>query len=124
MKLYELLSNFSYELYKNRDDVIKFIQSVENEEFFRRILFNRLYYALFHKYLDIDIELKNSSVKKHEAIKAKLKFSNNKFYQVFVKLQNLRIWADYRYEQDKKVIETDLLRLINDVYAIVKRKKI
>ena len=29
MKLYELLSNFSYELYKNRDDVIKFIQSVE-----------------------------------------------------------------------------------------------
>jgi phosphopantetheine adenylyltransferase len=80
-------------------------------------------HALFHKYLDIDIELKNSSVKKHEAIKAKLKFSNNKFYQVFVKLQNLRIWADYRYEQDKKVIETDLLRLINDVYAIVKRKK-
>ena len=96
MKLYEELSNFSYETFNNYDEIKVLITPLKNEEFFRRLVF-------IHKYLEEDSSLRNSTVKIHEAIKEKLKYSNNeKFYQLFVKLYNLRIWADYKYEYDDK----------------------
>jgi len=125
MSLAKQLNDFCYELLKNRDSLKSTIKTIKDEEFFRRVLFNRLYYSLFHKYLELDNELRSSSVKQHEAIKEKLKYSNNtKFYQQFVKLQNLRIWADYRYDYDEKFKNINLNRLLRDVHGLIKMRKI
>ena len=123
MKLYEELSNFSYEIFKNYNEIKALITPLENKEFFRRLVFSRLYYSLFHKYLEEDSSLRNSTVKIHKAIKEKLKYSNNeKFYQLFVKLYNLRIWADYKYEYDDKAKNVNLNEILNDVYKLIKSK--
>jgi len=123
MKLYEELSNFSYETFKNYDEIKVLITPLENEEFFRRLVFSRLYYSLFHKYLEEDSSLRNSTVKIHKAIKEKLKYSNNKkFYQLFVKLYNLRIWADYKYEYDDKAKNVNLNKILYDVHTLIKNK--
>ena len=125
MSLAKQLSDFCFELLQNRGLLKSTIKTIEDEEFFRRVLFNRLYYSLFHKYLELDDELRNSKVKKHKAIKEKLKYSNNtKFYQQFVKLQNLRIWADYRYDYDEKFKNINLNRLLRDVHGLIKMRKI
>ena len=125
MSLAKQLNDFCYELLQNRGLLKSTIKTIQDEEFFRRVLFNRLYYSLFHKYLELDDELRSSSVKQHEAIKEKLKYSKNrKFYQQFVKLQNLRIWADYRYDYDEKFKNINLNRLLRDVYVLIKMTKI
>jgi len=123
MKLYEELSNFSYEIFKNYGEIKALITPLKNEEFFRRLVFSRLYYSLFHKYLEEDSSLRNSTVKIHKAIKEKLKYSNNeKFYQLFVKLYNLRIWADYKYEYDDKAKNVNLNKILYDVHKLIKSK--
>lgn len=123
MKLYEELSNFSYEIFKNYNEIKALITPLKNEEFFRRLVFSRLYYSLFHKYLEEDSSLRNSTVKIHKAIKEKLKYSNNeKFYQLFVKLYNLRIWADYKYEYDDEAKNVNLNKILDDVYKLIKSK--
>ena len=123
MKLYEELSNFSYEIFKNYNEIKALITPLKNEEFFRRLVFSRLYYSLFHKYLEEDSSLRNSTVKIHKAIKEKLKYSNNKkFYQLFVKLYNLRIWADYKYEYDDKAKNVNLNKILYDVHTLIKSK--
>jgi len=125
MKLYEELSNFSYEIFKNYNEIKALITPLKNEEFFRRLVFSRLYYSLFHKYLEEDSSLRNSTVKIHKAIKEKLKYSNNKnekFYQLFVKLYNLRIWADYKYEYDDKAKNVNLNKILYDVHKLIKSK--
>lgn len=125
MSLAKQLSDFCFELLQNRGLLKSTIKTIEDEEFFRRVLFNRLYYSLFHKYLELDDELRNSKVKKHEAIKEKLKYSNNtKFYQQFVKLQNLRIWADYRYDDYEKAKSINLNKLLRDVHKLIEMRKI
>jgi len=125
MSLAKQLNDFCYELLQNRGSLKSTIKTIEDEEFFRRVLFNRLYYSLFHKYLELDDELRNSKVKKHKAIKEKLKYSKNiKFYLQFVKLQNLRIWADYRYDDYEKAKSINLNKLLRDVYVLIKMTKI
>ena len=125
MSLAKQLNDFCYELLKNRDSLKSTIKTIEDEEFFRRVLFNRLYYSLFHKYLELDDELRNSKVKKHKAIKEKLKYSKNeKFYLQFVKLQNLRIWADYRYDDYEKAKSINLNKLLRDVHKLIEMTKI
>ena len=125
MSLAKQLNDFCYELLKNRDSLKSTIKTIKDEEFFRRVLFNRLYYSLFHKYLELDDELRNSNVKKHEAIKEKLKYSKNiKFYLQFVKLQNLRIWADYRYDDYEKAKSINLNKLLRDVHKLIEMRKI
>lgn len=125
MSLAKQLSDFCFELLQNRGLLKSTIKTIEDEEFFRRVLFNRLYYSLFHKYLELDDELRNSKVKKHKAIKEKLKYSNNtKFYQQFVKLQNLRIWADYRYDDYEKAKSINLNKLLRDVHKLIEMRKI
>lgn len=125
MSLAKQLSDFCYELLQNRGLLKSTIKTIEDEEFFRRVLFNRLYYSLFHKYLELDDELRNSKVKKHKAIKEKLKYSKNiKFYLQFVKLQNLRIWADYRYDDYEKAKSINLNKLLEDVHKLIEMRKI
>lgn len=125
MSLAKQLSDFCFELLQNRGLLKSTIKTIEDEEFFRRVLFNRLYYSLFHKYLELDDELRNSKVKKHKAIKEKLKYSKNiKFYLQFVKLQNLRIWADYRYDDYEKAKSINLNKLLRDVHKLIEMTKI
>lgn len=125
MSLAKQLNDFCFELLQNRGSLKSTIKTIEDEEFFRRVLFNRLYYSLFHKYLELDNELRSSSVKQHEAIKEKLKYSKNiKFYLQFVKLQNLRIWADYRYDDYEKAKSINLNKLLRDVHKLIEMRKI
>ena len=67
---------------------------------------------MFHKYLAIDSELANSTQgQKHQQIKEKLKKVNKKLYRIFIKLQNLRIWADYKYDNNQNALNLNLQKL-------------
>ena len=105
---------------KFADDLASEKINVEDKVLLRRIIFSRYYYALFHKYFAIDPELANSTEgQKHKQIKEKLKKTNKKFYNIFIKLQNLRIWADYKPTENKKALKLNLQTLSKDINLIV-----
>ncbi len=82
-----------------------------------RAVYNRLYYALYHKYLVYDNELSLSKDRsKHNAILNKIRDNYSlKTYQLYKKMQSLRIWADYSLSThplpgaEKAILSLDIL---------------
>lgn len=86
-----------------------------------RAIINRLYYALFHKILPEIKELKNKSgSSQHDAICVILlkRVPNQDITRLFIKLKNLRVWADYEINNPPYPI--DLKRLISQTNSFVK----
>jgi len=123
-------NNFSYQLITTHSDISDKIISIQDDIFFRRIIFSRYYYALYHKYLAHDEKLSKSTASgKHETIIKKLKSSPQrdckKLFQFFIKLKNLRVWADYNLdEKNVQALNIKLDILSSDVYKIINKKNI
>jgi len=119
-------NQFAYELIKKHNLINQEIISIQNEILLRRIIFSRFYYALYHKYLAHDSKLsKSTGASKHDAIKQTIQHCNDdKLNQIFIKLQNLRVWADYNLdENNNQALNINLNQLSNDVHSILKREK-
>ena len=94
-----------------------------------RIIYGRLYYALYHKYLEYDVELSNSKERsKHITILNTIRDKYNlQTYQIYKKIQNLRIWADYSFEKHPSpganvaLMKIDVL--IMQINQIIKKEK-
>lgn len=116
-------NEFAYELVKNRHKIIGDIKSLEDETLFRRVIYNKYYYALFHKYLAYDDDLSQSTAGgKHTTIINKLRTNDNEeFLSTFIKLQNLRIWADYKPDNH---IDININTISNQVWNIIKRSSL
>ncbi|MCF6309949.1 MAG: hypothetical protein L3J19_05680 [Sulfurimonas sp.] len=118
-------NSFAYELVNNHSKINKDITSVQDDTLLRRIVFSRYYYALYHKYLAHDKDLSSKSGPGlHETILTKVASCGDpKLYQVYLKLRNLRIWADYQ-DNNKIALSVNLMTINADVYSVIKREKI
>ena len=118
-------NSFAYELVTNHTRIDDKIQSLQDDVFLRRILFSRYYYAFYHKYLAHDSELSSKTGPGlHEQVLKKIESCGDvKLHQVFLKLRNLRIWADYK-DYDRMALTVNLQNINSDVFSIVKRTNI
>lgn len=121
-------NSFAYELAQEHMSINDKIPSISNTILLRRIIFNKYYYALYHKYLSHDSDLSSKSGSSiHDAILKKIracKDNDQKLYQVYLKLLNLRVWADYKLDDNQNALTINLATLNNDVWSIMKRKTI
>ncbi len=126
LDLAECFNKFAYELVSQEKIVKKNIKSLEDDVLYRRVIFNKYYYALYHKYLAYDNDLRNKSgSSKHDAILTKIRKSGDpKLFQVFEKLHSLRIWADYKVNDSSKAMSINLTTLNRDVWKIIKRESL
>lgn len=63
-----------------------------------RAVYGRIYYALYHKYLAHDASFATSKEKnKHLIIQREITLFDPKIRQLYVKMYNLRLWADYDF---------------------------
>ncbi len=126
LDLAECFNKFAYELVSQEKIVKKNIKSLEDDVLYRRVIFNKYYYALYHKYLAYDNDLRNKSgSSKHDAILTKIRKSGDpKLFQVFEKLHSLRIWADYKVNDSSKAMSINLTTLNQDVWKIIKRESL
>ncbi len=126
LDLAKKFNSFAYDLISNEKTVKSNVQSLNDDELYRRIIFNKYYYALYHKYLAHDDELSSKSGSgKHDAILTKIRSCQDpKLLQVYTKLLNLRIWADYKLDNDQQALSVNLISLNNDVWNIIKRTNI
>ena len=126
LDLAECFNKFAYELVSQEKIVKKNIKSLEDDVLYRRVIFNKYYYALYHKYLAYDNDLRdNSGSSKHNAIRTKIKNCGDpKLLQVFEKLLALRIWADYKVNDSSKAMSINLTTLNRDVWKIIKRESL
>lgn len=118
---------FAYELVNNESSVKSYINSLTNDIFYRRVIFQKYYYALYHKYLAHDNSLNTKSGSNmHEAILEKIKASrDDTLYQTFIKLRDLRIWSDYEYsDSNPMAIDINLKKISTSVYNVIKRTSI
>lgn len=72
------------------------LRGLSHEEICRAV-YSRLYYSLFHKYLEYDTDLANSKDRsKHQEVQRKISANHSaKTFQLYKKMLALRIWADY-----------------------------
>ncbi len=126
LDLAECFNKFAYELVSQEKIVKKNIKSLEDDVLYRRVIFNKYYYTLYHKYLAYDNDLRNKSgSSKHDAIRTKIrKCGDDKLFQVFEKLYSLRIWADYKVNDSSKAMSINLTTLNRDVWQIIKRESL
>lgn len=126
LDLAKKFNSFAYDLVFNERLVKSNIKSLNDNELYRRIIFNKYYYALYHKYLAHDDELNSKSgSNKHDAILTKIKSRCDlKLFQVYTKLLNLRVWADYKLDDDYQALSINLISLNTDVWNIIKRTNI
>jgi len=126
LNLAEKFNSFAYDLISNEKNVKNNVQSLNDDELYRRIIFNKYYYALYHKYLAYDDELSSKSGSgKHKAILTKIESCQDpKLLQIYIKLLNLRIWADYKLDNDQQALSVNLASLNSDVWNIIKRTNI
>lgn len=118
-------NSFAYELAKEHISINDKIPSISNTNLLRRIIFNKYYYALYHKYLSHDSDLSSKSGPGiHDAIVKKIQAKDPKLFQVYLKLLNLRVWADYKLDDNSDALTLNLTTLNNNVWSIMKRKTI
>ncbi|MBL0686459.1 MAG: hypothetical protein JJV94_01350 [Sulfurospirillum sp.] len=119
-------NEFAYELVSKETTIKGNLTSLKDDSLFRRVIFQKYYYALYHKYLAHDDELSSKTGSgKHGAIKSKIeKCRDEKLSQVFIKLQNLRVWADYEYSDQDKALKVNLKEINSNVWSIIKRSNI
>lgn len=121
------LNDFSFQLINHHSNINDKVISIQDEIFLRRVIFSRYYYALYHKYLAHDRTLSMSTgAGKHEVILNKIKNCGDpKFYSIFSKLRELRVWADYNLDDtSSNALNVNLNRLSQDVYSIIKKANI
>jgi hypothetical protein len=125
LSLANQFNTFAFEVKDNCTSINSEITSLQNDEFFRRIIFSRYYYALYHKFLAYNGELASKTGPGlHEILLRKVQaYSDPKLYQTFIKLRNLRIWADYK-DNDPSALRVNLNTINADVYSIIKRTTI
>lgn len=127
LELSNEFNSFAYELVNNESSVKSCIKSLSNDILYRRVIFQKYYYALYHKYLAHDNSLNTKSGSNiHEAILAKISTCNDEsLYQIFIKLRDLRIWADYQdNDASSMALNINLKNLNTSVYSIIKRQTI
>lgn len=127
LTLAQEFNEFAYNLVSNHSSINRQIPALKNNILLRRIVFSRYYYALYHKYLAYDVQLSNlSGTNKHQAIVTKLEScsKHQKLYQIFIKFQNLRVWADYQEDNNPSALQVNLSQITEEVYSIIKLKKI
>ncbi|MFA5233439.1 MAG: hypothetical protein WC390_03490 [Sulfurimonas sp.] len=127
LELAKEFNSFAFELVNNEINVKKCIESLSNDTLYRRVIFQKYYYALYHKYLAHESSLNTKSgTNMHETILTKIKACNDDaLYQTFSKLRDLRIWADYKFNDDNPTAMMINLTHINaSVYNIIKRQTI
>jgi len=126
LELAKQFNLFAYELVSKEVIAKENLKSLENDIVYRRIIFNKYYYALYHKYLAYDDDLSSKTgSSKHDAIKRKIEScGDRKLSQVFIKLLNLRVWADYRVDENPMALSIRLQELNTDVWSVVKRSNI
>ena len=126
LNLANCFNKFAYELVIREEIVKKNIKPLEDDVLYRRVIFNKYYYALYHKYLAYDNDLRNKNgSSKHDAIRTKIKNCGDpKLFQVFEKLLALRIWADYEVDDSSQARTINLTTLNQDVWKIIKRESL
>ena len=126
LDLAKKFNSFAYDLVTNITIIKDNIKSLNDDELYRRVVFNKFYYALYHKYLAYDSELsENTGSGKHDAILNKIKTCGDlKLFQTYTKLLNLRVWADYSLDNDQHALSINLVSLNRDVWNVIKRKNI
>lgn len=119
-------NKFAFELTKKHTSIHDEITSLQDEVLVRRIIFSRYYYALYHKYMAHDSDLSSKSGPGiHAAILTKIQSCNDpKLLQVYKKLMNLRIWADYKLDISGMETRVNLNTIATDVWSIVNRRTI
>lgn len=119
-------NTFAFELVQKHALINSDITSLQDDVLLRRIIFNRYYYALYHKYMAHDHVLSSKSGPGiHDAILTKIRSCGDaKLLQVYLKLMNLRVWADYKLIADPLATTINLNTINNDVWSIIKRTTI
>lgn len=119
-------NKFAFELTQKHTSIHDEITSLHDEVLVRRIIFSRYYYALYHKYMAHDSDLSSrSGPGVHAVILTKIESCNDpKLLQVYRKLMNLRVWADYKLEISGMETKVNLNTIATDVWSIVNRKTI
>jgi len=116
-------NTFAFEIVQKHSSINTNITSLQDDFLLKRVVFNKYYYALYHKYLQYDKELREKSgSSKHDAILKKLQKNKDKqLFLTYKKLQNLRVWADYQLTDSPQAKKISLIALNQEVYNILKR---
>lgn len=116
-ELSQEFNKFAYLLASKDLNKINKLLSCENKEILQRIILGRLYYAIYHFFAEKNEAFRNStSSNKHQKLLEILKKEKKyKEYQVCLKLQKLRIWADYETKPQKENIK--IAQLTKEVYS-------
>lgn len=119
-------NELAYELSQKHDLIDDEVTALQDKVLLRRIVFSRYYYALYHKYMAHDSDLNaKSGPGIHGAILTKIQNCNDhKLLQVYKKLMNLRIWADYKLDITGMETQVNLNMIATDVWSIINRKTI
>lgn len=113
---------FTFQCINEENDLKSLIPILSDDILYRRIIFSRLYYALYHKFLQEDQEIRElSGPGQHAVMLEKLKRHDNDLYRVYAKLHSLRIWADYKIEEDQEALELTLKTLNQQVHKVLQR---
>lgn len=90
------------------------LRNLTHEEICRAV-YGRLYYALYHKYLEHDSALASSSkVSKHLEMTNRIRDNHSTAtFQLYRKMQDLRIWSDYKSDVHAPPGATNALLTIN-----------
>ncbi len=126
LDLANCFNKFAYELVSKEKIAKENIKPLEDDVLYRRVIFNKYYYALYHKYLAHDNDLRDKSgSSKHDAIRTKIRnCGDTKLSQVFEKLLALRIWADYKVDDSPYARDINLTTLNQNVWNIIKRESL
>ncbi len=119
-------NKLAYELSQKHNLIDDEITPLQDEILLRRIVFSRYYYALYHKYMAHDSDLNTKSGPGiHGTILTKIQNCNDyKLLQVYKKLMNLRIWADYKLDITGMETQVNLNMIATDVWSIIKRQSL
>ena len=114
-ELYQDFNTFAYELFNKKDE----LNCIKNNDILlKRICFHKLYYALYHKLLPL-ANVPERAPNKHQLLQDIIKQKRKDLFPILKKMYDLRIWADYKYNNDGN--KTDLALCFNEVYRVIKQ---
>ena len=97
----------------------------DEEDYKKRVVFARLYYAAYHKCLHHDVNLqKSTESNKHYTLKQKMVNQDDTLRRVYLSLYHLRFWADYQIQDSNSPEFTKLTSYIYETGKILKRATI
>lgn len=117
----------AFEIIKKESDIKALVACLsDNTLLLTRIFYNKLYYALYHFVLATDQDIfSRTGPGLHEAIRKKLQAdrSNADLFLIFSKMQDLRVWADYKSDSEFSPALKNLTmnNLCRDAYVHIKK---